>query len=120
MNRISIQEISENGGVLLDGEYSIFSKSLRPNQIASEETAKRIYSDVRIVGNDVYCLYMNQTWDEINNVPQPVEIHLFDEHLNPKTRYLIYEHIRLFAVDNINKTIYGVTIDEEYYRYRLP
>jgi hypothetical protein len=119
MNSTTVQEISESGGNILEGPYSIFSESLEPRQLPYSETAKVIYNDICIVGDDVYCLYMNQTTDETFSVPQPVEVHQFDKNLNPVKRYLIDEHIRFIAVDGINKSIYGVTADDKYYKYDI-
>ncbi len=120
MNRISTQKISDNGYVLQEGEYSIFSNSLKPGQIKSEETAKIIYGDIRIIGSNIYALYLNQTFYEIYEYPEPIEVHFFDEHLTPRARYSTAEHMRFFAIDGINNTLYGVTTDGKYFRYILP
>lgn len=120
INRTSVHEISKDRVLLRHGPYSIFSAPSSFGQDLPRELKRFIYNDIRIRDDNVYCLYMNQTQDEIYEALKPVEIHRFDEYLNPTARYSIDECIRFFAVDYINKTIYGVTVEDKYHRYILP
>lgn len=69
--------------------------------------------------NRIFALYLNQKNTEWRKEKKPVEIHVFDWKGNPLYKLDIPQYLSGFSMDYKNKALYGLTVDEEIYRYDL-
>jgi hypothetical protein len=91
------------------------TSSLKPN--SSDNVI--IYNHIELKDNRIYALYMAQTIDDIIYRPKAVEIHVYSADGAPICNLKVAEHIRFIAVDDIHQQMYGITVDDEIFRYDI-
>jgi len=78
------------------------------------------YTWLQVTDENIYALYLNQSDDDYNYIPKPVEIHVFDWELNPKYKLLVSDYLLCIAVDEKNGWIYGLDYyNEKILRYNM-
>lgn len=83
------------------------------------ERQRQYYCDVTATADRIYALYMDQPKEESFDKPKPMEIHVFDWEGNFKERLLVNEYVFNIAVNEQGKYLYGLTLDNDVYRYEL-
>lgn len=80
---------------------------------------KVFYTTLEITDDYIFALYTNQAFAEWQKVSKPVEIHIFDWDGNGIARLNINEYLQYFAIDEINRCLYGIDHLERFYKYDL-
>ncbi|ASB47977.1 BF3164 family lipoprotein [Alkalitalea saponilacus] len=82
---------------------------------------KRYYINFLVTNQKIYALYANKYPQETRSLDTTtgVEVHLFNWAGDPLKKFIIKENLWQITIDEENKTLYGITANEQLYRYDL-
>lgn len=78
------------------------------------------YSDLCVTDKQIYALYANQPITRWGLDSKKSEIQVFNWNGDPVCKIIIPEYLLYINIDEKNKHLYGITADEELYRFRIP
>lgn len=104
--------------VFQDVTEGIISNSLRNKEL---HDINRFYNSLTVTEEFIFALYVNKHIEELmsSEAIEGAEIHIFDWNGNPIKQLLIAENIWQITIDDKEKHLYGITANEEVYRYNL-
>jgi hypothetical protein len=114
INRKSDKTISIFGPIQHLPEFSIDYSPGYPMLARKMETLKYCYLNLFFGDEKIYGFYSGYSLERINNFGNVFgeQIFVFDLEGNPMEHYVLDQSISDFTVDEKNRTIYGITIDE--------
>lgn len=77
------------------------------------------YSDLCVTDKQIYALYANQPITRWGLDSKKSEIQVYDWNGNPVCKIIVPEYLLYINIDEKNKQLYGITADEELYRFSI-
>jgi hypothetical protein len=105
-NMINIMDLTDNSRVSL----IINPPAVTVENISDPVTVLpywRYYRMLFVTDNNIYALYLNQAYEDEDEIEKEVEIHVFDWQYNALHKYIVSEYLRDISVDEENGYIYG-------------
>ncbi len=96
---------------------SMYRNAVRQNKLENE--AWLYYGRPTADDQYVYLVYWDQSTEDSNEVPNPMEIHVFDWDGNPVKKLKVQEYIDRVFIDSAPGYLYGYDTEDNIYRYKL-
>lgn len=114
VDQIQIIDLEGKDDMILSTAKSNDWQTIR-RQDFSESTV--FYASTRITDDYLFALYANRKIAEMGNIPDEVEIHVFNWDGDAVAKLRFEDNITSFAVDMKNRVLYGVDDSERLYAY---
>jgi len=126
LERFNRIDIMNHKGVIIKSSLGDVGNGYYKSEVSDYKTNEGLrslscyYTWLQVTDENIYALYLNQSDDDYNYIPKPVEIHVFDWELKPKYKLFVDDYLICFAVDEKNGWVYGLDYyNEKIIRYNM-